>query len=65
VVLELLLILPQATKAFILSFSFSEALWAKNQDTGVRVLAVCPETTKTNFFEIAGFEEFASAGIRN
>lgn len=47
-----------ATKAFVLSFS--EALQAENQARGVKVLAVCPGPTKTNFFDVAGFEEFAS-----
>lgn len=40
-----------ATKAFVLSFT--EALWAENQDTGVRILAVCPGPTKSDFFERA------------
>ncbi len=42
-----------ATKAFILSFS--EALWAENHSYGVRVLAVCPGPTDTNFFPEAEF----------
>ena len=41
-----------ATKAFVLSFT--EALWAENRRTGVRVLAVCPGPTDTPFFEVAG-----------
>lgn len=52
-----------ATKAFVLSFS--EALWAENQAKGVKVLAVCPGATKTNFFELAGLEEFASSSAGN
>lgn len=52
-----------ATKAFVLSFS--EALWAENQAKGVKVLAVCPGPTKTNFFDTANFEEFASGGAGN
>lgn len=44
-----------ATKAFVLSFS--EALWAENQTTGVRVFAVCPGPTKTDFFKDAEFPE--------
>lgn len=47
-----------ATKAFVLSFS--EALWAENQETGVNVLAVCPGPTKTSFFQVAGFGESAN-----
>ncbi len=41
-----------ATKAFVLSFS--EALWAEYKPRGVRVLALCPGTTETPFFERAG-----------
>jgi short-subunit dehydrogenase len=40
-----------ATKAFVLSFS--EALWEENRAYGVKVLALCPGTTDTNFFEAA------------
>lgn len=42
-----------ATKAFVLNFS--EALWAENQDTGVRVLGLCPGPTSTEFFKVAEF----------
>jgi short-subunit dehydrogenase len=42
-----------ATKAFVLSFS--EALWAENRRYGVRVLAVCPGPTDTEFFQEANF----------
>lgn len=52
-----------ATKAFVLSFS--EALWAENQEKGVQVIAVCPGPTKTNFFDIAGFEELATGSREN
>jgi uncharacterized protein len=38
-----------ATKAFVLSFS--EALWEENRDHGIKVLALCPGVTDTNFFE--------------
>ncbi|MDY6785293.1 MAG: SDR family oxidoreductase [Cyanobacteriota bacterium] len=48
-----------ATKAFVLSFS--EALWGENKDTGVKVLAVCPGPTKTQFFDVAGFNPFKNA----
>jgi len=41
-----------ATKAFVLSFS--QALWGEYRDRGVRVLAVCPGPTETDFFRIAG-----------
>lgn len=41
-----------ATKAFVLSFS--GALWEENRAHGVKVLAVCPGSTDTKFFEAAG-----------
>jgi short-subunit dehydrogenase len=37
-----------ATKAFVLSFS--EALWEENRARGVKVFALCPGVTETNFF---------------
>lgn len=41
-----------ATKAFVLSWS--EALWAENRERGVKVLALCPGATDTEFFERVG-----------
>ncbi|KQW03310.1 SDR family oxidoreductase [Streptomyces sp. Root369] len=43
-----------ATKAFVLSFT--ESLWEETHDTGLRVLAVCPGATKTEFYDAAGSE---------
>jgi short-subunit dehydrogenase len=40
-----------ATKAFVLSFS--EALWEENRSHGIKVMALCPGVTDTNFFEVA------------
>ena len=40
-----------ATKAFVLSFS--EAIREENRGRGVRVLALCPGSTDTNFFDAA------------
>jgi short-subunit dehydrogenase len=37
-----------ATKAFVLSFS--EALWEENRARGIKVLALCPGVTETDFF---------------
>lgn len=50
-----------ATKAFVLSFS--EALWAECRGRGVRVLALCPGTTATEFFDVVGTED-AAIGAR-
>jgi short-subunit dehydrogenase len=41
-----------ATKAFVLSFS--EAVHEEVRHTGVRVLAICPGATATEFFTVAG-----------
>jgi uncharacterized protein len=41
-----------ATKSFVLSLS--EALWSENRDAGVRVLALSPGRTPTEFQAIAG-----------
>ncbi|HEX8474239.1 MAG TPA: SDR family oxidoreductase [Pyrinomonadaceae bacterium] len=41
-----------ATKAFVLSFS--EAVRQENQRFGINVLALCPGSTDTNFFAVAG-----------
>jgi len=41
-----------ATKAFVLSLS--ESLWSENRDAGVRVVALCPGRTPTEFQGVAG-----------
>jgi uncharacterized protein len=41
-----------ASKAFVLSFS--QALWVENQDAGIRVVALCPGRTPTEFQAVAG-----------
>lgn len=46
-----------ATKAFLLSFS--EALWAEYRSRNLRVLAVCPGPTESNFFTVVGSEDAA------
>ncbi len=48
-----------ASKAFVLSFT--EALGAENQNTGVTVQALCPGPTKSNFFENAKFPQSVDA----
>lgn len=44
-----------ATKAFVLSFS--EALWAEHQGTDIKILALCPGPTDSDFFKIADFPD--------
>lgn len=48
-----------ATKAFVVSFT--EALWAENRKTGVRVVALCPGPTETAFFDATG-KDFMTSG---
>lgn len=43
-----------ATKAFVLSFS--EALWEENRAYGIKVMALCPGATETNFFEASSMQ---------
>ena len=43
-----------ATKAFV--SSFSEAIAEENRPFGIRILALCPGSTKTNFFEASNIE---------
>lgn len=43
-----------AGKSFV--FNFSMALWRENRDMGVHVMALCPGTTATHFFQAAGIE---------
>lgn len=62
-----------ATKAFVLSFS--EALWEENRTYGIKVMALCPGVTETNFFEASSMlrppartsqtpEEVVDVGLR-
>jgi len=46
-----------ASKAFVLSFS--EALWGEYRTKGVRVLALSPGATSTEFFEVSGSQDAA------
>ena len=47
-----------ATKAFVLSFS--EALWAENKNSGVKIIAVCPGPTESKFYDRADFPDSAT-----
>ncbi len=51
------------TKAFVLNFT--EALWAENKDSGVRLLVVCPGPTESNFFVAAEFPQTLSGVGQN
>lgn len=51
-----------ATKAYVLSFT--EALWAEYQNTGIRFLAVCPGPVETEFFAVAKMKN-VSGSIRD
>ncbi len=44
-----------ASKAFVLSFT--EALWAETENSAVRILALCPGPTETQFFQAASAEK--------
>ncbi|MFQ6328300.1 SDR family NAD(P)-dependent oxidoreductase [Nocardia sp. CWNU-33] len=44
-------------KAFVLNFSLS--LWSEYRDRGIKVLAVCPGPTETEFFDVVGTRKAA------
>lgn len=50
-----------ATKAFVLSFT--EALWQESLGTGLRVMALSPGATRTEFNEVVGTEEATSSAL--
>ncbi len=50
-----------AAKAFVLSFT--EALWAESRGTGLRVMALSPGATRTEFFDVVGTGK-AAGGTR-
>ncbi|CAL9324792.1 SDR family NAD(P)-dependent oxidoreductase [Streptomyces sp. SudanB91_2054] len=50
-----------ATKAFVLSLT--EALWEESRGTGLRVLALSPGATRTEFFDVVGTPQ-AAGGTR-
>ena len=52
-----------ATKAYVLSLS--EALWWEGKQKGVKVLALCPGATDTEFFTVAGSDDAAVGGRRS
>ncbi len=48
-----------ATKAFVLSFT--EALYFETKGSGLKVCALCPGPTDTNFADVAGFKDMNSS----
>ena len=52
-----------ASKSFVLSFS--RALWAETNGTGVRATAICPGPTETGFFDVAGVPRMAAGARRD
>ncbi len=52
-----------AAKAFVLSFT--EALWQESRGTGLRVLALSPGATRTEFFDVLGtWDAAANTGVQ-
>jgi hypothetical protein len=49
-----------ATKAFVLAFT--EGLWEENRLHGVKVMALCPGVTDTNFFEASQMQRPPARG---
>lgn len=45
-----------ATKAYVTSLT--ESIWQETRGTGLKVLALCPGPTATEFFDAAGTEDF-------
>ena len=45
--------------------SFSRALWAETNGTGVRATAICPGPTETGFFDVAGVPRMAAGARRD
>ena len=52
-----------ASKSFVLSFT--RALWAETNGTGVRATAICPGPTETGFFDAAGVPRMGAGARRN
>ena len=51
-----------ATKAFVLHFS--EGLWAETRKKGVKIQALCPGFTKTEFFDEASLPHSVAFGTK-
>lgn len=51
-----------ATKAFVLSFT--QAIWGELQDKNIKVLAICPGATESEFWEVAGMGSVSRKGFQ-
>ncbi len=51
-----------ATKAFVVSFS--ESLWAEVKSSGVKVQALCPGSTESNFAVVAGMDKMMEGSTK-
>ena len=56
-------VLYDATKSFIATFS--ENLWLEVRDKGIKVQALCPGFTRTEFHEVGDFKNFDKSAIPN
>jgi short-subunit dehydrogenase len=56
-------VLYDATKSFIATFS--ENLWLEVRDKGIKVQALCPGFTRTEFHEVGDFKNFDKRAIPN
>jgi len=55
--------LYDATKSFIATFS--ENLWLEVRNKGIKVQALCPGFTRTEFHEVGDFKNFDKSAIPN
>ncbi len=56
-------VLYDATKSFITTFS--ENLWLEVRDKGIKVQALCPGFTRTEFHQVGDFKNFDKSAIPN
>ena len=54
-------VLYDATKSFLVTFS--ENLWLEVRDKGIKIQAVCPGFTRTEFHEVGDFKNFDKSTI--
>ncbi|MEY2944698.1 MAG: hypothetical protein RL433_380 [Actinomycetota bacterium] len=51
-----------ATKSFVLSFT--QAIWGELQNKNIKVLAICPGATESEFWEVAGMGSVSRKGFQ-